>query len=86
MSLVIRRGLLIDRTSFTPDDGEPIWENDTKTLYIGDGSTPGGILIGGVSPVLDYFILRSTGTDAHRWKFTVDDSGMLSQPGQDLGV
>lgn len=40
----------------------------------------------GGSVVFPYIILRSTGTDAHRWKFTVDDSGMLSQPGEDLGV
>lgn len=40
----------------------------------------------GSSVVLPYIILRSIGPDAHKWKFTVDDSGMLSQPGEDLGV
>jgi hypothetical protein len=34
----------------------------------------------------DYVILKSTGPDGHRWKFTVGDDGMLSQPGEDLGV
>ena len=36
--------------------------------------------------VYDYIILRSTGPDAHRWKFTCDDTGMISMPGEDLGV
>lgn len=36
--------------------------------------------------VFPYIILRSTGADGHRWKFTADDSGMLQQPGEDLGV
>jgi hypothetical protein len=31
-------------------------------------------------------IIRSSGVDGHRWKFTVDDTGMLSMPGEDLGV
>lgn len=85
MSLKVRRGLEIDRLSITPDSGELLFVTDTLLLYIGDGSTPGGIPVdgGGVSP---YIILRSTGIDAHRWKFTADDSGMLSQPGEDLGV
>jgi hypothetical protein len=33
-----------------------------------------------------YIILRSSGPDGHRWKFTVDDTGMLSMPGEDMGV
>ena len=31
----------------TPDAGEPIYTTDTKNLYIGDGSTPGGVLVSG---------------------------------------
>ena len=42
----LKRGLDADRTSFTPVDGEPIWCTDTKKLYIGDGTTAGGIFIG----------------------------------------
>lgn len=34
----------------------------------------------------DQLILRSQGPGGHRWKFTVDDTGNLSQPGEDLGV
>jgi len=33
-----------------------------------------------------YIIFRSTGPLGHRFKFTCDDTGMLSQSGEDLGV
>ena len=33
-----------------------------------------------------FVIFRSTGVLGHRFKFTCDDTGMLSQPGEDLGV
>lgn len=42
MKLLLRRGLDADRTSITPDIGEPLYTTDTKALYIGDGATPGG--------------------------------------------
>lgn len=32
-----------------------------------------------------YFILKDAVTN-HKWKFTVDSTGMLSQPGEDLGI
>lgn len=49
MALRFRRGSESDRTnpSFVPEDGEPVWIVDTKRLYIGDGSTAGGILVTG---------------------------------------
>jgi len=34
----------------------------------------------------DVLIMRSTGIGHHRFKLTVDDNGMLSQPGEDLGI
>ena len=51
MALRFRRGLESDRTnpSFLPEDGEPVWISDTKRLYIGDGSTAGGVLVTGSS-------------------------------------
>jgi hypothetical protein len=50
MALKLRRGTNSGRTAITPAEGEPIFTTDTKTLYIGDGTTAGGILItGGVS-------------------------------------
>ena len=47
MPLQFRRGTESARTSITPAVGEPIWVTDTNTLYVGDGSTAGGIEVGG---------------------------------------
>ena len=44
-----KRGLDANRTgqspAFVPDAGEPIWVTDTNTLYVGDGSTEGGVAV-----------------------------------------
>jgi len=47
MALQIRRGVEADRTSFTPASGEPLFVIDTQKVYIGDGSTAGGVEVGG---------------------------------------
>lgn len=47
MALQFRRGTETDRLSIVPAAGEPIWTTDTKQLYVGDGSTTGGNVIGG---------------------------------------
>jgi len=44
-TIKLKRGTDAQRT-FTPADGEPLWTSDTKELYVGDGSTVGGIPIG----------------------------------------
>ena len=50
MALKLRRGTNSGRTAITPAEGEPIFTTDTKELYVGDGSTAGGIKItGGVA-------------------------------------
>ncbi len=41
----INRGLEADRSSITPSSGELIYTTDEKKLYIGDGSTAGGIAV-----------------------------------------
>lgn len=46
MPLRIRRGTDQDRLAFTPLEGELIYTTDTKTVFIGDGATPGGISVG----------------------------------------
>lgn len=48
MALQIRRGTDAERQTITPKMGEPIYTTDQKELYIGDGTTQGGILISGV--------------------------------------
>lgn len=45
MIIRVRRGLEANRTSYTPQVGEPTFTTDTKKLYIGDGVTPGGIMV-----------------------------------------
>ena len=47
MALKLRRGTEANRTSITPAEGEIIYVTDTKKLYVGDGTTPGGVLQGG---------------------------------------
>jgi len=56
MALQIRRGTDADRQGITPKAGEPIFTTDTKKLYIGDGSTAGGIIVdttAGISNVIE---------------------------------
>jgi len=48
MALQLRRGTNANRLTITPAQGEPVYNTDTKTLYIGDGVTAGG---NPVSPV-----------------------------------
>lgn len=43
----IRRGLESGRSSQTPAEGELIYTTDEKKVYIGDGSTSGGIPVSG---------------------------------------
>jgi hypothetical protein len=53
MALKLRRGTNSGRTAITFAEGEPIFTTDTKQLYIGDGSTAGGIAVGGGGGVSD---------------------------------
>jgi len=43
MPLQIRRGTTVQRLSITPLPGEPIYDIDLQTVFIGDGNTPGGV-------------------------------------------
>jgi hypothetical protein len=45
----LRRGLEAQRTAITPDVGEPLFTTDNKQFFVGDGTTAGGVLIGGGS-------------------------------------
>jgi len=47
MALKLRRGLSTTRTSNTFAEGELVYTTDTKLLYVGDGTTPGGVLVTG---------------------------------------
>lgn len=45
MNIQFRRGQEASRAGITPKSGEPLYTTDTKKLYVGDGSTPGGVEI-----------------------------------------
>ena len=44
MALKLRRGTDAQRQTITPEAGEPLWIDDTL-LYIGDGTTQGGVKV-----------------------------------------
>lgn len=45
MALKVLRGTTAQRTGYTPEVGEPVWDTDTSKLYVGDGTTPGGVAV-----------------------------------------
>ena len=47
LKLLIRRGLDADRQNIVLTEGELGYTTDTKKLFIGDGQTQGGIVVGG---------------------------------------
>jgi hypothetical protein len=57
MALQIRRGVegsgTGGRLTITPATGELLYTTDTKKIYIGDGTTVGGITVGGLSNVIE---------------------------------
>src|ERR1700677_3294401 len=58
----MRRGLEAQRALLTPDVGEPLFTTDNKQLFIGDGATAGGLLVGGGSAV--GYVQKYRGTQA----------------------
>jgi hypothetical protein len=58
--LQIRRGTAADvaSESFVPAVGEPLWLTDEENLYIGDGATQGGNLVGGASDLQELTSVR----------------------------
>jgi hypothetical protein len=53
MALKIRRGTNAERLTITPAAGELIFTTDTKSLYIGDGSTVGGKFLSSGSSIIN---------------------------------
>jgi len=81
----IRRGVEAQRALITPDAGEPLFTTDNKQLFIGDGATAGGLLVGGGTSVGYVQKFRGTqpiasGVDT----VTVIGLGLASAPGQVL--
>ena len=46
LKLLVRRGTNYDRQQITLETGELGYSTDTKRLYIGDGTTKGGVIVG----------------------------------------
>ena len=65
MALQFRRGTAADVTSetFVPEVGEPVYLTDQEKLYIGDGTTVGGNLVGGAETLTDLTDLHLTTQD-----------------------
>ena len=49
LKLLVRRGIDMDRKNVVLSEGELGYTTDLKKLYVGDGQTPGGVLVGGNS-------------------------------------
>lgn len=94
--ILFKRGLETNRTTITPAEGEPIWVTDEKRLYMGDGSTLGGVPVAGTlndladttitTPADGALLLYDTGTSAWRdatmsGDATIDDVGAVTIAG-----
>jgi hypothetical protein len=58
MALQVRRGTNTERLGITPLAGELVYTTDTKQLYVGDGSTAGGIT--SISGTIDSVLADTT--------------------------
>jgi len=76
MAFKLRRGTDAQRLAITPAEGELIYTTDTKELYVGDGSTVGGVAVDtgtvsftGVASNItpDVNNTRTLGTSGLRW-------------------
>ena len=65
MGLQFRRGSAADVTSesFIPAIGEPVYITDEEKLYIGDGTTVGGNVIGGATTIQELSNVYLTSQD-----------------------
>jgi hypothetical protein len=81
----IRRGVEAQRASITPDAGELLFTTDNKQLFVGDGATAGGLLVGGGT--LIGYVQKICGTQAIASgadSVTVSGLGLGSAPAQVL--
>lgn len=64
--ILVRRGTDLERIQTVFESGEPVFTTDTKQLYIGDGSTLGGIPVD-TSVDLSSYITTITPQDLPGW-------------------
>jgi hypothetical protein len=77
MPLLLRRGTESSLTNIIPQMGEPIWTTDTKKLWVGDGTTYGGIQVSGVGSV-STATTSTVGGIRVGDNLTIDGTGRLS--------
>jgi len=81
----IRRGVEAQRALVTPDAGELLFTTDNKQLFVGDGATAGGLLLGaagGVGYVQKYAGTQAIASGAD--SVAVTGLGLASAPAQVL--
>ena len=62
MALRLRRGTDAQRQLITPAEGELIYVTDTKDIYVGDGTTLGGVLVtAGINDLNDLADVNTSG-------------------------
>ena len=49
----LRRGTNAENAAFTGQEGELVYTTDTKDLYVHDGSTAGGTVVGSLAAIAD---------------------------------
>jgi hypothetical protein len=82
MPIQFRRGTDAQRTAVTPAAGEPVWVTDTTKLYVGDGTTAGGIEIagggGGGAPTNASYVVLGTNASLSAERVLVVSTGLSS--------
>jgi len=81
--LQLRRSSAATVSNYVPAMGEPVWTTDTKELFVGDGSTVGGIAVGGgggASTVTDQLLFTTSSvTFANLTVTNITMSGEINQ-------
>lgn len=65
MALRLKRGTTAERLTYTPLNGELVYDTDQKAIYIGDGAVAGGKLLASGGTIIDDIVLNGndiTGT------------------------
>ena len=74
MAFQLRRGTNAQRSAITPLQGELLYTTDTKTLYVGDGTTAGGTIVSGGGGGATYAISAETTTGGANLRLTGSDA------------
>lgn len=63
IQIILRQGTNSERQAVVFANGEPAWATDTKKLYVGDGTTAGGISVGGLAGDGSNFVIVGVTAD-----------------------